>query len=165
MCQVFINLQYHLHFFLHFVFSFMGQLFLDDPISISLRYYLRNSCSNDVQREPDEPIVQALRRRWWRWLKAAMIAAHRCHLPAFDDTYDSLVEIRKHWLKERKPSLEMYMNPLFDANTKVKMISWYNTIIQLFKKTDLSPVREMVSQEFEKWNNKALMWYIDISLN
>ena len=42
------------------------------------------------------------------------------------------------------------MNPLFDANTKVKMISWYNTIIQLFKKTDLSPVREMVSQEFEK---------------
>ena len=33
MCQVFINLQIHLHFFLHFDFSFMGQLFMDDPIS------------------------------------------------------------------------------------------------------------------------------------
>ena len=33
-CQVFINLQDHLHFFLHFVFSFMGQLFMDDPISV-----------------------------------------------------------------------------------------------------------------------------------
>ena len=33
MYQVFINLQYHLHFFLHFVFSFMGKLFMDDPIS------------------------------------------------------------------------------------------------------------------------------------
>ena len=32
-CQVFINVQDHLHFFLHFVFSFMGQLFMDDPIS------------------------------------------------------------------------------------------------------------------------------------
>ena len=30
--QVFINLHDHLHFFLHFVFSFMGQLFMDDPI-------------------------------------------------------------------------------------------------------------------------------------
>ena len=32
-CQIFSNLQDHLHFFLHFVFSFMGQLFMDDPIS------------------------------------------------------------------------------------------------------------------------------------
>ena len=32
-CQVFINLQDHLHFFLYFVSSFMGQLFMDDPIS------------------------------------------------------------------------------------------------------------------------------------
>ena len=32
-CQVSINLQDHLHFFLHFVFSFMEQLFMDDPIS------------------------------------------------------------------------------------------------------------------------------------
>ena len=31
--QVFIILQDHLHFFMHFVFSFMGQLFMDDPIS------------------------------------------------------------------------------------------------------------------------------------
>ena len=31
--QVFINLQDHLHYFVHFVFSFMGQLFMDDPIS------------------------------------------------------------------------------------------------------------------------------------
>ena len=31
--QVFIFLQDHLHFFLHFFFTFMEQLFLDDPIS------------------------------------------------------------------------------------------------------------------------------------
>ena len=33
-CQVFINLQDHLHFSLHFVFSFMGQLFMDDPVTL-----------------------------------------------------------------------------------------------------------------------------------
>ena len=32
MYQVFIFLQDHLHFFLHFFFTFMEQLFLDDPI-------------------------------------------------------------------------------------------------------------------------------------
>ena len=31
--KVFIFLQDHLHFFLHFFFTFMEQLFLDDPIS------------------------------------------------------------------------------------------------------------------------------------
>ena len=33
MYQVFIFLQDHLHFFLRFFFTFMEQLFLDDPIS------------------------------------------------------------------------------------------------------------------------------------
>ena len=33
MYQVFLFLQDHLHFFLYFFFSFMGQLFMDDPIS------------------------------------------------------------------------------------------------------------------------------------
>ena len=31
-----------------------------------------------------------------------MIAAHRCHLPAFDDTYDSLVEIEKTSIEGKK---------------------------------------------------------------
>ena len=35
-CQVFSNVRDHLHFFLHFVFSFMGELFMDDPISLRI---------------------------------------------------------------------------------------------------------------------------------
>ena len=52
-CQVFINLQDHLHFFLHFVFSFMAQLFMDDPIFDILasctRTILENFCSLEMK--------------------------------------------------------------------------------------------------------------------
>ena len=48
-CQVFINLQDHLNFFLHFVFSFMGQLFMDDPISLS-QLLLAYICKMHINR-------------------------------------------------------------------------------------------------------------------
>ena len=41
LCQVFSSLQGHLHFFVHFFFTFMGQFFLGHPIQH------RNNCIHE----------------------------------------------------------------------------------------------------------------------
>ena len=58
-CQVFINLQDHLHFFSHFVFSFMGQLFMDDPIT-SWYYQLTNFNFTALEFYQASPSMQQL---------------------------------------------------------------------------------------------------------
>ena len=43
MYQVFIFLQDHLHFFLHFFFTFMEHFFLDDPIFVCIYFLFKTT--------------------------------------------------------------------------------------------------------------------------
>ena len=59
MYQVFISLQDHLHFFLHFFFTFMEQFFLDDPIYIS--FVLQGH-----QTQMPDKVKLLLQKYWYR---------------------------------------------------------------------------------------------------
>ena len=116
MYQVFIFLQDHLHFFLHFFFTFMEQLFLDDPISTI----------GSPLPASQAPSVSAPKRRVIWWVRSREVAPLRpsffpCGEKNFSILLDSFtLHVLNQWLRFAPISPP----PEFTYETGWKKISW-----------------------------------------